>query len=69
MSVDVPRLKEKISACHLTPEKLAERIGIDHSTFYRKLKADGLTFTVAQMHAMADVLNLTKDEAIQIFLN
>lgn len=69
MRVNVNKLKGKITESQITMEGLAETIGIDASTFYRKLKANGLTFTVAQMHQIVDALHLTKDEATQIFLS
>lgn len=68
MRVDVNKLKGKIAENQLTPERVASAIGIDGSTFYRKLKANGLTFTVEQMHKIVDVLRLSKEEATQIFL-
>ena len=50
----------------MTQEEVAERLGVDSSTFSRKMKADGLT--VEQMHKLVEILNMTPQEAIQIFL-
>ena len=52
----------------MTQEELAEKLGVDSSTFSRKMKADGLSFTVAQMQKLVEILNMTPQEAIQIFL-
>lgn len=68
MRADVDRLRGKIAEKRITQEELAKEIGMDSSTFYRKMKADGLAFTVGQMHKIADVLNLTSEEARLIFL-
>lgn len=38
---NVDKLKGKIKEMRLTPEKLAEAIGIDKSTMYRKLGNGG----------------------------
>jgi transcriptional regulator with XRE-family HTH domain len=65
---DMAKLRGKIKEKSLTQEEVAVKIGIDGSTFSRKMKADGLTFTVGQMHKMVDILGLSKQEAIQIFL-
>ena len=54
--------------CGMTQEEVAERLGVDSSTFSRKMKADGLSFTVEQMHKLVEILNMTPQEAIQIFL-
>lgn len=68
MHTDMAKLKGKITERSMTQEEVAEKIGIDSSTFSRKMKADGLTFTVGQMHKIANVLSLTNQEAVQIFL-
>ena len=39
----------------------------DESTFYRKLKANGETFTVKEMFAIIEVLDIEKTEAERIF--
>lgn len=68
MSTNMDKLKEKMAECSVTYERLAAALGIDVSTFYRKLKSDGMTFTVGQLHVMINVLNLTGAEAASIFL-
>lgn len=68
MRVNMDKLRGKIAECHITQEELSFQIGINPSTFSRKMKADGLAFTVGQMHKIVDVLGMTADEARQIFL-
>ena len=65
---DMAMLRKKINDRGLTNEDVAHAIGIDVSTLYRKMKCNGLTFTIGQMHRLADVLYLTPTEATQIFL-
>ena len=50
MRVDTNRLKGSIAANGMTQEAVAHAIGIDNSTFCRKMKCDGVTFSVGQMH-------------------
>lgn len=50
-----------------TQENVAHEIGIDRTTFYRKMKNGG--FTVKEAKMIANVLPLSKDEAIEIFFN
>lgn len=69
MHVDVHRLKGSIVASGMTQEAVARAIGIDNSTFIRKMKSEGIAFSVGQMHKLADVLSLTPEETIRIFLN
>lgn len=68
MSTNMDRLKEKMSERNISHEELAQKLGIDVSTLYRKLKSDGMTFTVGQLHIIVDVLGLSDDDAASIFL-
>ena len=68
MSTDMRKLRSRMDEMNLSPEEMARKIGVDPSTFYRKVKTEGLNFTVGQMHKIVDVLNLSKEEAAAIFL-
>ena len=68
MSTNMELLRGKMAERKLSPEDMAREIGVDASTFYRKLKNDGITFTVGQMHKIVDVLQLSCEEATSIFL-
>jgi len=65
--VDVKKLQNRIVEKGTTQEAIAESIGIDRSTFYRRLKR-GDTFTIGEIHRLVEVLGLSKEEAINIFL-
>lgn len=69
MQVNTQEMKRKMAEAKITQEKLAKETGMDNSTFIRKMHAQGLSFTVGQMHRIVEVLNLTKEEAVNIFLN
>ena len=61
-------LLQKVMKDHdMNVSSLANSIGMDPSTFYRKLQANGIKFTIGQMHSIVDVLALTDDEASDIF--
>lgn len=68
MHTDMAKLKGKIVERAMTQEEVAAKIGIDSSTFSRKMKAEGLSFTVEQMHKLVEILDISPQEAIQIFL-
>ena len=68
MRVNVDKLKGKMVEKNVTGDEMAKKLGVDKSTFYRKLKAEGLSFTIGQMHGIANALNLSNEEAVQIFL-
>lgn len=62
-------LKEKIVSSGTTAEALAVAIGINRSTFYRKMKKDGESFTVEEMNKIVNALQLNKDDAVAIFFD
>lgn len=66
---NVDKLKGAIVEKRLTPEKVAEIIGIDKSTMYRKLNNGGEDFTIKQADMIASALNLSANEAQAIFFS
>ncbi len=69
MRVNVARLRGKIVECGMTQKDLAGALSIDTSTFSRKMKSDALAFSIGEMHKIATALNLSTEEANQIFLS
>lgn len=67
--VNVKLLKETMKEKEVSNEILAEKIGIDKSTFYRKIKEDSKSFNVNEAYDICKALNLTGDQAIKIFFN
>lgn len=68
MSTNMEKLRGRMAELELSPEAMAKAVGVDASTFYRKMKSEGVNFTVGQMHKIVDVLKLTREEAAAIFL-
>lgn len=66
--VDTNKLKGAIVASGKTQQEVAEKIGINRSTFYRKMK-DGGNFSIGEVSKIAEVIPLTDAEAISIFFN
>lgn len=67
MVVNIARLKGKIVERGNTQEAVANAIGMDRSTFYRKLKDGGEKFTIGEIHRIVNAVPLSKEEAIDIF--
>ncbi len=61
------KLQAKIVECDITQESLAEELGIDRGTFRRRLNSGRLQ--IRDIHRICEVLRLTPDEAISIFLS
>ncbi len=69
MRVNIELLKDEMNKCGMNIKKVAALIGIDESTFYRKLKANGETFTVKEMFDIIEVLDIEKEKASEIFFS
>lgn len=65
--VDIEMLKEKIRIKGYTPRSLSNKIGIDTSTLYRRYINKGSDFTIEEVEAIADVLDLSDEEFNNIF--
>lgn len=68
MKLNMDKLRGKIVEARTTQEAVADSIGIDRSTFYRKIKCGGSGFTIGEIHKIVEAIPLTKQEAIEIFL-
>lgn len=60
-------LKSKLIAKGMTMDGLATDLGIDRTTFYRRLR--DATLTVGNVHRIIEVLGLSEQETIAIFLS
>lgn len=65
--MDVLKLKGKFVENEISAPKMAQILGIDVKTLYRKLRSG--KFTVGEAQKMKNALSLTNEEAIQIFLS
>ena len=68
MATNMNKLRGKIKEMGFTQEELARRINLDPSTLSRKMSTAGIAFSIGEMHAIVEALELSKEEAIQIFL-
>jgi len=67
--VNINKLRGKIVEKELTIERLAERIGVDRSTLYRRIDNNGDGFTIKEVDLICRVLELTGREANEIFFS
>ena len=68
MTVNVQMLKGRMIENGFDAISFSSKIGINRSTFYRKLQAKGLTFTVGEVHKIVEALHLSNEETACIFL-
>ena len=65
--VNTYRLKGVIVENGKTQKDIAEAIGVDKSTFYRKMK-EGSSFTIGEVNKLIKVIPLADNEIKEIFL-
>ena len=63
---DIDKLLSVIKAQGLTISNVSSFLGIDQSTFYRKIKRKD-TITIGEILALCGLLNLSVNEASDIF--
>lgn len=61
------KLRGAMAENGITQEKLSEAIGMDRTTFIRKMKNNGMQFTVEDVQNIAKVLGLKATEVLDIF--
>lgn len=66
--VNVNKLKGKIVEKGLTVEEVANQIGIDRSSLYRKMNEPD-KITIKDANQLVEVLEITGQEAVAIFFN
>jgi plasmid maintenance system antidote protein VapI len=64
--MNVTKLKGKIVASGMNVERLAELIGVDRSSLYRKL-SNAEKITIGEAAKMKEALGMTNEEAKDIF--
>lgn len=67
--VKVDKIRGRIAELNTTQEAIADEIGMDRTTFYRRMSSQGLKFTIGEIKRLVIALDLSHDEAIDIFLS
>ncbi len=62
------KFKKVLSDKNITIKEVAAIIGVDDSTFYRKMQCKGKKFTIEQVTKLVKKLELSISEANDIFL-
>ena len=66
-TVNIRKLKAKLTELGLNVEELGKMIGYDRSAIYRRMANDGAALTVDDANKIIKALKLTASEAIAIF--
>lgn len=69
IEVNVNKIRAKMLESDISVEKLAEMIGMNRATMYRKLKEDGKTLSIAEATLIAKILKFSAEDFNTIFFN
>lgn len=67
--MNILKLKAVIKQRDLSIAQVSDMMGINPSTFYRKLNSNGDNFTVSELQVLKNILSIDNDEAITIFFS
>ena len=65
--VNTDKLRGKIVECRMSIETLADAVGLNKATLYRRINGGGGAFTIEEADKIASTLQLTSDERNKIF--
>lgn len=63
------KLKAVLKEKEMSIEEISKVIGIDKSTFYRKLASNGASFTIGEVEKLSKALALSVDDINAIFFS
>ena len=66
MQVDM--LRQKIKDSGKTSDEIAAEIGVNRSTYFRKMAENGEKFSIREMRRLVKTLGISYEDAIRIFL-
>ena len=66
-TVNIRKLKAKLTELGLNVEALGKMIGYDRSSIYRRFADNGAAMTIDDANKIIKALRLTADEAVAIF--
>lgn len=64
----IQEVKGRMVAKGITPENIAKELGMDVSTYYRKMKAGGIDFNVENLEVFKRILGLNAEEAVDLLI-
>lgn len=65
--MNLKRLQDKIVEQNLTQDYIAQELGINKSTLYRKVKRGTNGFTISEVGQIKSILELSTEETMDIF--
>lgn len=66
--MNVQKIKGRMVELKISGQEMAKKLGMNSSTFYRKLQNNGENFTVKDLYGIAKELDLSKEQAVDFLL-
>ena len=66
--MDTHEVKRRMKDRGITGEAMAKELGIDPSTYYRKMQKDGKEFSAMDLNVFKRVLEMNSQEAVDFLL-
>lgn len=66
--MNTAEVKQRMKDKHITGEMMAKELGMDPSTYYRKMQKNGENFSVVDLNVFKRMLELEDQEALNILL-
>ena len=67
--MNTQRVKERMEEKHITVGKMAQELGMDPSTYYRKMQKNGEDFSALDLIVFKRVLDLDEKSALDFLLS
>lgn len=67
--MNTQRVKERMEEMHITVGKMAQELGMDPSTYYRKMQKNGEDFSALDLIVFKRVLELDEKSALDFLLS
>ena len=67
--MNTQRVKERMEEMHITVGRMAQELGMDPSTYYRKMQKNGDEFSALDLMVFKRVLELDEKTALDFLLS
>lgn len=67
--MNTKQVKKRMKDLHITAVGMAEELGVDPSTYFRKMKNNGAGFSAMDLLIIKRVLNLNEQDALDFLLS
>lgn len=65
--INLKEFKKVLKQKNSSIDKIADELSVNRSTIYRKLQNNGESFTIREINLIANNLNLTQEDILNIF--